>query len=185
MSHNKVTSLQTVVHGATTEVLQVCWNQQGLNKVLQGPSGSLCFLRPSFCSASFLQMWMNACSRESVSTAGVSIWTAPTSAPVTMVTKPPQTAKPVKVCEGLSKPVGCNSSPHASQLVELFRQQHNVFSANYFFLLDVNECAAGNMCPAGICINTEGSYTCQNCRPGFGPSADGLRCDGITCSLMI
>lgn len=52
-------------------------------------------------------------------------------------------------------------------------------SANYVFLLDVNECATGNVCPAGICINNAGSYSCQDCRPGFGPSADGLRCEGV------
>uniref|UniRef100_A0A7N6BT80 Latent transforming growth factor beta binding protein 2 n=1 Tax=Anabas testudineus TaxID=64144 RepID=A0A7N6BT80_ANATE len=44
---------------------------------------------------------------------------------------------------------------------------------------DVNECATGNACPVGICINTAGSYTCQNCRPGFRPSADGLRCEDV------
>uniref|UniRef100_A0A671YSH1 Latent transforming growth factor beta binding protein 2 n=1 Tax=Sparus aurata TaxID=8175 RepID=A0A671YSH1_SPAAU len=32
---------------------------------------------------------------------------------------------------------------------------------------------------SGICINTAGSYTCQDCRPGFGPSADGLRCEDV------
>uniref|UniRef100_A0A673BUW2 Latent-transforming growth factor beta-binding protein 2 n=1 Tax=Sphaeramia orbicularis TaxID=375764 RepID=A0A673BUW2_9TELE len=44
---------------------------------------------------------------------------------------------------------------------------------------DVNECTTGNVCPAGICINTAGSYTCQNCRPGYGPSVDGLRCEDV------
>lgn len=51
-------------------------------------------------------------------------------------------------------------------------------SALYVLLLDVNECAAGNACPAGICVNTQGSYTCHNCMPGFGLSANGLRCEG-------
>lgn len=53
-----------------------------------------------------------------------------------------------------------------------------IMSANPCFLLDVDECATGPACPAGICINTAGSYTCQTCRPGFGPSTDGLRCEG-------
>uniref|UniRef100_A0A3P9BQ05 Latent-transforming growth factor beta-binding protein 2 n=1 Tax=Maylandia zebra TaxID=106582 RepID=A0A3P9BQ05_9CICH len=47
------------------------------------------------------------------------------------------------------------------------------------FYVDVNECATGNACPAGICINSAGSYTCQNCRPGFEPSADRLRCEDV------
>uniref|UniRef100_A0A8C7Y8W6 Latent transforming growth factor beta binding protein 2 n=1 Tax=Oryzias sinensis TaxID=183150 RepID=A0A8C7Y8W6_9TELE len=50
---------------------------------------------------------------------------------------------------------------------------------------DVNECATGNACPVGICINTAGSYTCQNCRPGFGPSADGLRCEGKKITVIL
>ena len=83
------------------------------------------FLPPSHAVSS-LQMWMNVRSPESASTAAVSIWTAPTNAPVTMVTKSPQTAKPVKVCKGLCGAVGRNSSLHTSQLVELSRQQYNV-----------------------------------------------------------
>lgn len=46
------------------------------------------------------------------------------------------------------------------------------------FLPDVNECATSNVCPSGICINNAGSFACQDCRPGFAPSADGLRCEG-------
>lgn len=58
---------------------------------------------PFFLSpVSSLQMWTSVCSREFASTAAVSIWTAPTNAPVAMVTKSPQTAKLVKVCKGLS-----------------------------------------------------------------------------------
>lgn len=45
----------------------------------------------------FAKMWMSAGSPECVYTAAVSIWTAPTNAPVTMVTKSPQTAKPAKM----------------------------------------------------------------------------------------
>lgn len=46
------------------------------------------------------------------------------------------------------------------------------------FSPDVDECATGNVCPAGICINNAGSFACQGCGPGFAPSADGLRCEG-------
>lgn len=45
-------------------------------------------------------------------------------------------------------------------------------------LSDVNECAVSNACIGGMCINTPGSYVCENCRLGFGPSADGLSCEG-------
>lgn len=80
-----------------------------------------------------------------------------------------------KACEGLQRIIqGCWVELVTAYLL-LSRQQNN---ANYFFLLDVNECATGNVCPAGICINAPGSYNCQNCSPGFGPSADGLRCEG-------
>lgn len=51
-------------------------------------------------------------------------------------------------------------------------------SAFYISLLDVNECLLSNTCFGGMCINTPGSYICENCKPGFGPSADGLRCEG-------
>lgn len=51
---------------------------------------------------SALQMWMSVRSRESVCTAAVLIWMAPTSASVTPVTKSLQTAGLVKVCKILS-----------------------------------------------------------------------------------
>lgn len=47
---------------------------------------------------SSLQMWMSVCFLESVTRAAVSIWMAPTDAPVTMVTRSLQIAEPVKVC---------------------------------------------------------------------------------------
>ncbi|TMS21110.1 Latent-transforming growth factor beta-binding protein 2, partial [Larimichthys crocea] len=68
---------------------------------------------------------------------------------------------------------------HCILLSSWHTHDSRIMPANYFFLLDVNECETGNACPVGICINTAGSYTCQNCRPGFGPSADGLRCEDV------
>lgn len=53
-----------------------------------------------------------------------------------------------------------------------------MMSAFHVSLLDVNECAVSNACIGGMCINTPGSYVCENCRLGFGPSADGLSCEG-------
>ncbi len=121
---NMVTALWVVLHSATTEASRHRWRFMIRP---QRVSGRLYFLRPPFSSsASSLQMWMSVRSLKSVSTAAVSIWTAPTNAPVTMVTKSPQTAKLVKVCKGLSRAVGCNSSLHTSQLVELSWQQNNV-----------------------------------------------------------
>lgn len=43
---------------------------------------------------------------------------------------------------------------------------------------DVNECGLdGDLCRDGICINTEGSYTCE-CGSGFEISYDGKSCIG-------
>lgn len=176
---NVVTALWVVLHSATTEASRHHWR---FMKRVQRVSGCLYFLRPLFSSSvSSLQMWMSVCSLESVSTAAVSIWTAPTNAPVTMVTKSPQTAKPVKVCKGLFRALGLTH--HCILLSWRSSLDSRIMSANYFFLLDVNECATGNACPAGICINAAGSYTCQNCRPGFGPSADGLKCEGVNSAV--
>lgn len=156
---------------------------------LQRVSGCLHFLGPPLLlfstpsSSPSLQMWMSVCSRESVSTAAVSIWTAPTNAPVTMVTRSPQTAKTAKVCKGLCR--GCLGVAQRRMILSpvICRTlDGRIMPANSSFLSDVNECAAGNPCPAGMCINTPGSYTCQSCRPGFGPSADGLRCEGVKSS---
>lgn len=111
-----------LLNSPTTEASQ---HHSQLTNRLQGVSVFLCFLRPPFsASVSFPQMWMSVRSLQSVSTATVSIWKAPTSAPVTMVTKSHQTAKTVKVCKGLCRAVGCNSPLHTSQLVE--RRQNNV-----------------------------------------------------------
>lgn len=124
-SHIKVTALQMLLHGPTTEASR---HHLRFMKRLQGVSGFLCFLRPPFSSSiSSLQMWTSACSLESVSMVAVSIWKAPTNAPVTMVTKSHQTAETVKVCKGLCRAVGCNSPLHTSHLVELSWQQNNVF----------------------------------------------------------
>lgn len=56
----------------------------------------------------------------------VSIWTEPTSAAVTMVTKSHPTAELVKVCQGLSRAVGCISLLDV-QMVKFCRQRHNVY----------------------------------------------------------
>lgn len=123
-AHIKVAGLWMVLLSASTEAL---WHHWRIIKRLQRVSSCLYILRPPFFpSISSLQMWMSVCSRECVSMAAVSIWTAPTNALVTTVTKSPQTAKLAKVCNGLSGAVGCNSSLHTPPLVELSWQKNNV-----------------------------------------------------------
>ncbi|KAI4874235.1 hypothetical protein NFI96_020690 [Prochilodus magdalenae] len=39
---------------------------------------------------------------------------------------------------------------------------------------DVDECRSPSVCPGGICVNTQGSFQCQACGPGFRPA--GGRC---------
>lgn len=52
----------------------------------------------------------------------------------------------------------------------------NVLQAVLFS--DIDECALTTTCPRGTCTNTEGSFTCINCQPGFRVSEDGQQCDG-------
>lgn len=64
----------------------------------------------------------------------------------------------------------------------VFRQQ--IITLTCCALADINECLSTNMpCPAGqICINTDGSYTCQrispSCGRGYHLNEDGTRCVG-------
>lgn len=46
------------------------------------------------------------------------------------------------------------------------------------FTPDIDECALPATCPLGTCTNTEGSFTCVICQPGFRVSQDGQQCDG-------
>lgn len=43
---------------------------------------------------------------------------------------------------------------------------------------DIDECALPTTCPWQTCTNTEGSFTCIKCQPGFRVSEDGQQCDG-------
>lgn len=43
---------------------------------------------------------------------------------------------------------------------------------------DIDECQFLSTCANGICLNTEGSYTCENCPTGYGVSHDGEFCEG-------
>ena len=44
---------------------------------------------------------------------------------------------------------------------------------------DINECTALAACPSGLCLNTEGSYSCMACDAGYTVSRDGSTCEGI------
>uniref|UniRef100_A0A4W4F2N7 Latent transforming growth factor beta binding protein 2 n=1 Tax=Electrophorus electricus TaxID=8005 RepID=A0A4W4F2N7_ELEEL len=53
------------------------------------------------------------------------------------------------------------------------------FSESNLFLTDINECLSLYMCPNGICLNSEGSFSCYNCPTGYNVSADGELCEDI------
>lgn len=48
----------------------------------------------------------------------------------------------------------------------------------FSYLLDIDECLAPGICPTGVCVNTEGSFSCMACDPGFTVAPDGLSCEG-------
>lgn len=43
---------------------------------------------------------------------------------------------------------------------------------------DVDECASRASCPTGLCLNTEGSFTCSACESGYWVNEDGTACEG-------
>lgn len=47
------------------------------------------------------------------------------------------------------------------------------------FFTDIDECRSLSTCPNGICLNSEGSYSCVNCPTGFTVSPDGELCEGV------
>lgn len=52
------------------------------------------------------------------------------------------------------------------------------------FPSDIDECALPTTCPWGTCTNTEGSFLCITCQPGFTVSEDGQRCEGEAFSCV-
>lgn len=44
---------------------------------------------------------------------------------------------------------------------------------------DINECNTQAACPSGLCLSTEGSYSCMVCDTGYAVSRDGSMCEGI------
>lgn len=49
----------------------------------------------------------------------------------------------------------------------------------HVFRTDIDECQSLSTCANGICLNSEGSYTCENCPTGYGVSYDGELCEGL------
>uniref|UniRef100_A0A8C4LX70 Latent-transforming growth factor beta-binding protein 2 n=1 Tax=Equus asinus asinus TaxID=83772 RepID=A0A8C4LX70_EQUAS len=44
---------------------------------------------------------------------------------------------------------------------------------------DVDECASRASCPAGLCLNTEGSFSCSACESGYWVNEDGTACEDV------
>uniref|UniRef100_A0A8C5KW74 Latent-transforming growth factor beta-binding protein 2 n=1 Tax=Jaculus jaculus TaxID=51337 RepID=A0A8C5KW74_JACJA len=44
---------------------------------------------------------------------------------------------------------------------------------------DVDECASRTSCPSGLCLNTEGSFTCSACQSGYWVNEDGTACEDL------
>uniref|UniRef100_A0A4X1TFB2 Latent-transforming growth factor beta-binding protein 2 n=1 Tax=Sus scrofa TaxID=9823 RepID=A0A4X1TFB2_PIG len=44
---------------------------------------------------------------------------------------------------------------------------------------DVDECASRASCPTGLCLNTEGSFTCSACESGYWVNEDGTACEDV------
>uniref|UniRef100_A0A3B4BZ25 Latent transforming growth factor beta binding protein 2 n=1 Tax=Pygocentrus nattereri TaxID=42514 RepID=A0A3B4BZ25_PYGNA len=55
----------------------------------------------------------------------------------------------------------------------------SLFEFSYFFLTDIDECLSLSTCPNGICLNSDGSFSCVDCPTGYSVSADGERCDDV------
>lgn len=52
------------------------------------------------------------------------------------------------------------------------------------FSIDIDECQSLDTCANGICLNSEGSYTCENCPAGYTVSYDGELCEGKSPPLL-
>lgn len=64
------------------------------------------------------------------------------------------------------------SKLHFLYVRNLYTDIHGVFFP------DIDECQSLSTCVNGICLNSEGSYTCENCPTGYRVSFDGELCEG-------
>ena len=44
---------------------------------------------------------------------------------------------------------------------------------------DIDECLSASICNNGICLNSDGSYSCTACPTGYLVSSDGELCAGL------
>lgn len=65
-------------------------------------------------------------------------------------------------------------------LIWSFSKYYSVLLQSYMcvFPSDIDECRSLSICSNGICLNSEGSYTCENCPTGYTVSLDGELCQG-------
>lgn len=54
----------------------------------------------------------------------------------------------------------------------------HVYVGVHVFHTDIDECQSLSTCANGICLNSEGSYTCENCPTGYRVSYNGELCEG-------
>lgn len=59
-----------------------------------------------------------------------------------------------------------------------------VFARMHVLSVDIDECQSLDTCANGICLNSEGSYTCENCPAGYKVSYDGELCEGKAPPLL-
>ncbi len=71
----------------------------------------------------------------------------------------------------------CNGIPSTYYSVFIVMSMH-VCAGVPVFCPDVDECQSLSTCANGICLNSEGSYTCENCPTGYRVSYDGELCEG-------
>lgn len=60
-----------------------------------------------------------------------------------------------------------------------------VFARVHVFSTDIDECQSLATCANGICLNSEGSYTCEHCPAGYRVSYDGELCEGKSLNELL
>ncbi|MBN3299259.1 LTBP2 protein, partial [Amia calva] len=49
----------------------------------------------------------------------------------------------------------------------------------FYIFTDIDECESLTVCPAGVCTNTPGSFSCMGCTDGFRLSENGRQCEDV------
>ena len=136
---------------------------------------------------------------------GASTWKAPLDAPVSRAMRSPQTRRAAEVLRCSTLLGACKSSlqhlslcmptlnfpkacPTLCQNLSLLHSLPTYESLAYlpcripyrtqWPVSDVDECASRASCPTGLCLNTEGSFTCSACQSGYWVNEDGTACEG-------